>query len=119
MIENQPKYATDLETLENESQLEFFRSSGPGGQNVNKRETGVRLHHLLSGITIEVEEERSQWQNRKIAFERLQTRLAELNRPVKKRMPTKIPRAEKRKRLEEKRRRSDLKELRKTSDLSL
>ncbi|MBI1888869.1 MAG: peptide chain release factor-like protein [Candidatus Spechtbacteria bacterium] len=98
-------YATDIETLEKETEVEFFRSSGPGGQNVNKRETGVRIRHIPSAIVIEATDERSQWQNRQIAFERLQKKLEELNRETsaKPRIPTRIPRREKRKRLIEKR----------------
>lgn len=51
--------------------LETFRCGGKGGQNVNKRETGVRIKHSESGAVGESQEERSQAQNRKIAFERL------------------------------------------------
>lgn len=113
MQESEPKYDTERETLEKECELEFFRSSGPGGQNVNRRETAVRLRHIPSGIVIEVQEERSQWQNREIAFARLRERLEKLNEPEKKRIPTKVPKGEKKRRLQEKRQRSEVKELRK------
>lgn len=48
-----------------------FRSGGPGGQNQNKRDTGVRITHIESGLAAECREERSQLQNKKTAFKRL------------------------------------------------
>jgi protein subunit release factor B len=57
----------------NESELEeiFERSSGPGGQNVNKVSTKVLLRHLPTGISVTVQDTRSQAQNRELARERL------------------------------------------------
>lgn len=52
---------------------ETFRGSGPGGQNRNKRETGVRLTHIPSGATGESCDERSQAQNQAHALRRLVT----------------------------------------------
>lgn len=52
-------------------EIQTFRSGGSGGQNQNKRETGVRIIHNASGARGESREERSQNQNRKIAFKRL------------------------------------------------
>lgn len=100
----QKEYATDLETLAKECTWEFFNASGPGGQNVNKRKTAVRLRHP-SGIVVEAQEQRTQWQNRIAALERMQARLIELQTPKKTRKRTSVPFAERKRRLGAKRRR--------------
>lgn len=52
-------------------EVQTFRAGGKGGQNQNKRETGVRIIHRPSGSRGESREERSQLQNKKIAFRRM------------------------------------------------
>jgi peptide chain release factor len=56
---------------EGDVRFERFHCGGKGGQNVNKVETGVRLIHVPTGITVTATEERSQLQNRRIAMEKL------------------------------------------------
>lgn len=67
--------------LETELQLRFetFRCGGKGGQNVNKVETGVRVIHIPTGISVVSTEARSQHMNKKIAVNRLSDILAEYN----------------------------------------
>lgn len=51
--------------------VQTFRSGGAGGQNQNKRDTGVRIIHRASGARGEARDERSQLQNKKLAFRRM------------------------------------------------
>jgi protein subunit release factor B len=97
-------YPTDRASLERDSDLEFFIASGPGGQHRNKVETGVRLTHRPSGIIVTATERRSQHANREVAFERMATRLEELQQVSPPRKPTSPTAASRERRLEAKRR---------------
>lgn len=66
---------SDIVIPEEDLRVEFSRSSGPGGQNVNKRETAVRLVHIPTGMAVHVETERSQEQNRQKAEQILKGKL--------------------------------------------
>ena len=104
-----PPYALDRATLEREVRIDVHRASGAGGQHLNRTESAVRLVHPPSGVVVTASDSRSQIRNREIAFARLVERLRQLNRVPRKRVPTRVPRAVKARRLDAKRLRGRLK----------
>jgi ribosome-associated protein len=104
------------EQLLAECRVETFRAGGPGGQHQNKTESGVRLVHLPSGVRAVAREERSQHRNRAKALERLRAKLEALLHREAPRKSTRVPRRQKEKRLGEKRKRGEAKQLRKRPD---
>lgn len=116
-----------------EIELRFSRSSGPGGQHAQKTESRAealfdveasaalsetqKRRVLAKGgpvIRAVAQDERSQWRNRELATERLVESLREALKVPRKRRPTKPTRAARERRLEQKRRRSDLKRQRRS-----
>jgi len=130
-VKNEIIISADTVIGVDEIDWQFSRSSGPGGQNVNKVETRVTLifnidksrylsefqknllNEKLPGIIdhdgnlrISVDEERSQLRNRNIALDRFRERLQIAFRPIRKRKKTKVSKAQKEKRLKRKKIRS-------------
>jgi peptide chain release factor len=111
-----------LGILDADLEEKFARSSGPGGQNVNKVATAVTLRHRPSGISVTVQDSRSQAVNRKLARERLldaiesareRRRSSEIAKRAKeRRRKSPRPAALKRKIMESKRKRGELKKQR-------
>ena len=104
------KYSIDLTNLRKEVRIDYFKSSGPGGQHKNKTMSCVRLFHKPTGIRVVATESRSQIRNRALAFKRLQVKLMELNIEEKERIPTRKPRYAKERILQNKKKRSKKKQ---------
>jgi len=98
--------------LLSECEVETFRSSGPGGQHVNKTESAVRLRHSSSGVIVTSQQERSQHRNKTLCLQKLREKIERLNYRAPTRVPTRVPRSAKNRTLEEKARRSQIKRLR-------
>lgn len=73
----------DIEINPNDIKMDVFRSSGAGGQNVQKNSTAVRVTHIPTGIVVTCQNERSQTQNREFAMRILRARLLELKQAEK------------------------------------
>lgn len=100
------------EELLRECEMETFRASGPGGQHVNKTESAVRLKHPPSGVVVTSQQERSQHRNKALCVQKLRTKIDRLNYRPPKRVPTRLPKSAKRRTLEGKAHRSQIKRLR-------
>jgi peptide chain release factor 2 len=80
MVEVIPKFEKvgEVSIPPDDIRLEYSKSSGPGGQNVNKRETAVRVVHIPTNLAVHVESERSQAQNKERALAMLEAKLYKL-----------------------------------------
>lgn len=108
--------ALDDAALLAECEETFFTAGGPGGQHRNKTESGVRLLHAPTGLSVTATERRSQARNRSAALERLRLRLEALGRHPKPRHATRPTRASRERRLGEKRHRAERKRQRRGFD---
>ncbi|MBU2219172.1 PCRF domain-containing protein [Patescibacteria group bacterium] len=77
LLEVIPKFVApeEIEISEKDIRIELSKAGGPGGQNVNKRETAVRIVHLSTNIAVHIDSERSQSQNKERALEILKSKL--------------------------------------------
>jgi peptide chain release factor 2 len=100
------------EDLLRECEVDTFRSSGPGGQHVNKTESAVRLKHLPTGLVVTCREARSQHQNKASCLQKIREKVERLNHRPARRVPTRVPPSVKNRTLEAKARRSQIKRLR-------
>ncbi|MFA5857431.1 MAG: peptide chain release factor-like protein [Elusimicrobiota bacterium] len=92
--------------------VEFYKSSGPGGQRKNKKRTAVRVVDTATGITAIATESRKQADNRVVALERLNSRIAAAKHVPRIRKKTRKPGAVKKRIIESKRRHGEKKRLR-------
>lgn len=71
VVKVSPYIAERMKRSKDDFEVDTFRSGGPGGQNQNKVNSGVRIKDKITGLAVESREERSQLQNKKIAWHRL------------------------------------------------
>ena len=104
------------EELARDCEMQAFRASGPGGQGVNTTDSAVRVRHVPTGIVVVSREERSQLRNRERCIEKIREICRRRGRPPRPRKKTRVSAAQKRRRLEAKRARGQLKQLRRRVD---
>lgn len=87
MVEVIPRFdkTMNIEIPDSELSVVFARSGGPGGQNVNKRETAVRITHLPTKLSVHVDSQRNQAQNKEKALELLRAKLYAIMEDAKQR----------------------------------
>jgi ribosome-associated protein len=90
------------DALLSQCRIETFRSSGSGGQHVNKTDSAVRLTYLPHNIVVTCQETRSQLNNKMRCLEKLRQMVAKLNYRPAKRVPTRVSKKVKQKNLDKK-----------------
>ncbi|MCP4641078.1 MAG: peptide chain release factor-like protein [bacterium] len=103
-----------MEFSDDEIEISFFKSSGPGGQKKNVTESAVRVRHLPTGIVVVATASRSQHRNKQEALVELTRRLEARTRRRRPRVATRPTRASRERRLTQKKRRQGVKKLRRT-----
>lgn len=98
---------------DNELEITFVRSGGPGGQHRNVTETAVRVRHIPTDITVIAKSSRSQHRNKLAAIAEIERRLALRRRRRKPRVPTGPSKAARQRRIDSKKRRGAVKQARK------
>lgn len=108
--------ACSLDELALDCDAEAFRAHGPGGQGVNTTDSAVRMRHRVTGIVVVSRESRSQYRNRQLCLQKIREELKQRSIPPQVRLATKPTKASQYRRLEEKHRRSQIKDQRRRVD---
>lgn len=104
------------EQIARDCEVQVFRATGPGGQGVNTTDSAVRMRHVPTGIVVVSREERSQLRNKERCIEKIREICRRRGRPPRPRKKTRVPAGQKRRRLEDKRARGQVKQLRRRVD---
>lgn len=100
------------EQIARDCEVQVFRAAGPGGQGVNTTDSAVRMRHVPTGITVVSRESRSQLQNKERCLQKIRETCRRRAVPPRPRKKTRVPASQRRRRLETKRSRGQLKQLR-------
>lgn len=84
----------EIDIDEKDLRIDVYRSSGAGGQHVNKTESAVRITHIPSGIVVQCQNDRSQHKNKAVALKMLQSKLYELERQKREAEQNNTPKSE-------------------------